>query len=69
MDYGCVIWDNCYDKENYELEKVQLAATRMGAKKGTSHNPLYSETMIEPLAARRDRRKLTQLYKIKRGKI
>ena len=54
---------NCYNKEKEEIKKkVQLAAT--GATKGTSHNLLYSETMIEPLAT--DRRKLTQLYKIKR---
>jgi hypothetical protein len=67
LEYGGIIWDNCNDYEKEELEKIQLAACRAitGAKKGTSHQLLYIETGLEPLAARRERQKLVQMYKMK----
>ena len=49
-----------------EIEKVQRVALKVitGAKKGTSHALLFSETGIEKLQVRRNRRKLVQMYKI-----
>ena len=38
-----------------------------GAKKGTSHTLLYSETRIDKLQDRRDRKKWVQMYKIQTG--
>ena len=68
LEYGSTIWDNCTDYQKEELEKIQLAALRVitGAKKGTSHALLYSETGIERLQARRDRRKLSTMFKIQK---
>ena len=66
LEYGSTIWDNCTDREKKSLEEVQLAALRAitGAKRGTSHELLYGDTGIEPLQERRNRRKITQMYKI-----
>ena len=70
LEYGCTIWDNCNDYEKEELEKIQLAGLRVitGGKRGTSHELLYSDTGIETLQERRDRRKLVMMFKIQKGK-
>ena len=70
LEYGSTTWDNCTKKEKTELEQVQIAALRAitGAKKGTSHSLMYSDTGIEPLQLRRDRRKLTMMFKIQTKK-
>ena len=68
LEYGSTIWDSCTDQEKLSLESVQLAAMRAitGAKRGTSHGLLYADTCIETLQARRDRRKIIQMYKIQK---
>ena len=45
IEYGNIIYDLCTIADSDKLESVQLAAARLvtGAKKGTSHEPLYRE--------------------------
>ena len=52
LEYGDIIFDNCTNKDKYALESVQLEAMRAisGAKKCTSHECLYNETGLVPLA-------------------
>ena len=55
LEYADVIWDNCTQYEENELEKIQNEAARVitGATKLVSINSLYLETGWEPLASRR----------------
>ena len=45
VEYGSIIYDSCSIGDSNKLEAVQLEAARLvtGAKKGTSHDALYSE--------------------------
>ena len=45
LEYACIVWDDCSEQNHIALEKCQLRAARIvaGAKKGTSHDKLYTE--------------------------
>ena len=51
MEYGDVIWSNCYDCDPALLDRVQCEAARLvtGAIKGTSSARLYKERAWESL--------------------
>ena len=53
MEYGDVIWNNCYDCDSALLDGVQYEAARLvtGAIKGTSSARLYKELAWESLTA------------------
>ena len=67
LEYRAIVYDNCTKEEATNLEKVQIAAARVvvGAKRGTSHRLLYSETRWETLEERRKKQRLKMLFKIK----
>ncbi len=64
LEYGCIIFDSCTQADAKKLESVQLEAARLctGAKKCTSHEPLYSELGWMKLQERRYIAKLTKMY-------
>ena len=66
LEYADVIWNNCTQYESNELEKIQNEAARIvtGATKLVSINSLLSETGWETLSSRRNKHKLTLLYKM-----
>ena len=66
MEYGDVIWNNCYDCDSALLDSVQYEASRLvtGAIKGTSSARLYKELACESLSSRRKLHILSQFYKI-----
>ena len=66
MEYGDVIWNNCYDCDSALLDGVQYEAARLvtGAIKGTSSARLYKELAWESLSNRRKLHLLCQFYKI-----
>ena len=66
MEYGDVIWNNCYDCDSALLDSVQYEAARLvtGAIKGTSSARLYKELAWESLSSRRKLYLLSQFYKI-----
>ena len=66
LEYADVIWNNCTQYESNELEKNQNEAARIvtGTTKLVSNNSLLSETGWETLSSRRNKHKLTLLYKI-----
>ena len=70
LEYASTVWDNSAEFEKQEPEKIQLAGLRVitGAKKGTSHELLYSETGICTLQTRRDKRKLVMMHNMQKGK-
>ena len=53
MEYGDVIWNNCYDCDSTLLDRVQYEAARLvtGAIKGTSSARLYKELAQESLSS------------------
>ena len=66
MEYGDVIWNNCYDCDSALLDGAQYEAARLvtGAIKGTSSSRLYKELAWESLSNRRKLHLLCQFYKI-----
>ena len=66
MEYGDVIWNNCYDCDSALLDNVQYEAARLvtGAIKGTSSARLYKELAWESLTFRRKLHILSHFYKI-----
>ena len=66
LEYADVVWAGLMGQEQDQLESVQLAAMRTitGAKRGTSHHELYSETGLEHLEERPQNHRLVLLYKI-----
>ena len=66
LKYACQVWDNCSKKDSESLENLQLSIARTvtGARKGTSHNLLYSETNWPTLHERRQTAKLKHFLKI-----
>ena len=66
MEYGDVIWNNCYDCDSALLDGVQYEAARLvtGAIKGTSSARLHKELAWESLSSRRKLHLLCQFYKI-----
>ena len=55
MEYGNVIWNNCYDCDSTLLDSVQYEAARLvtGAIKGTRSERIYKELAWESLSSRR----------------
>ena len=66
IEYGDVIWNNCYDCDAALLDSVQHEAARLvtGGIKGTSSARLYKELAWESLSRRRKLHLLSQFYKI-----
>lgn len=66
LEYGDVIWDNISQQNIQLLESIQLDACRVitGLRKGTSHDILYKELGLCPLAERRKHHKLINFFKI-----
>lgn len=66
LDYGDILYDHCSEADKDKLEAVQIAASRVitGAKRGTSHQLLYSETGWNPLRQRREVHKIQKMYDI-----
>jgi hypothetical protein len=66
LEYASHIWDNCSKKDRDKLEQFQLeiARTVTGARRGTSHELLYSELKWETLSTRRNNVKLLNMHKI-----
>ena len=66
IEYGDVIWNNCYDCDSALLDSVQYEASRLvtGAIKGTSSARLYKKLAWESLSSRRKLHILSQFYKI-----
>ena len=60
LEYGSIVWSNCSGTDKNRLEDFQLeiARTVTGAKRGTSHDAIYSETGWPKLAARQQLCKL-----------
>ena len=69
MEYADVLWHGCTDQLSSMLERVNLAAARVvtGATRHASGRLLYEETKWESLAQRREKHKLTFMYKIVNG--
>ena len=66
LEYGSILWDDCSEFDKARLENIQLQCARIisGAKRGTSHELIYRETSLQPLADRRKNCKLKFMYKI-----
>ena len=66
MEYGDIIWNNCYDWDSVLLDSVQYETARLvtGAIKGTSSARLFKELAWESLSSRRKLHILSQFYKI-----
>ena len=65
MEYGDIIWNNCYDWDSVLLDSVQYETARLvtGAIKGTSSARLYKDLAWESLDSRRKLHILSQFYK------
>ena len=66
LEYAAHIWDNCSKKDSDKLEQfqIEIAKTVTGARKGTSHDLLYSELKWETLSQRRTNSKLLNIHRI-----
>ena len=66
MEYGDVIWNNCYDCDSALLDSVQYEAVRLvtGAIKGASYARLCKELAWESLSSRRKLHLQSQFDKI-----
>ena len=66
LEYVNVVWANCTQYESEELEKIHNEAARIvtGATKLVSIELLEADTGWESLAARREKHKLIQYYKM-----
>jgi len=66
LEYASHIWDNCSKKDSDKLENFQLeiARTVSGARRGTSHQFIYSELGWETLSSRRQNVKLFNFHKM-----
>ena len=69
LEYVDVVWDNCTQYEENELEQIQNEAPRIvtGATKLVSIQSLLSETGWESLTSRREKHKLILYYKMQNG--
>ena len=66
LEYGDIIWDNCFNYEKDEIEKIQIEAGRIvtGATKSCSASKILEETGWESLETRRRKHRLTTFYKM-----
>ena len=73
LEYAGFIWDNCTQKNKYELEQIQseaiIARTSTGITKLILVASLYKENGWETLDARRNKHKLVLFYKVYNGLI
>ena len=69
LEYADVIWDNCFQYEKDEIEKVQIEAGRIvtGATKSCSIQKILEETKWDTLAFRRYKHRLTTFFKMTRN--
>ena len=69
LEYADVVWDNCMQNENKELEKIQNEAARIvtGFTKLVSIHSLLQETGWETLASRRKKHKFILFFKMQNG--
>ena len=66
LEYGDIVWDNCFHYEKEEMEKIQIEAGCIvtGATKSCSSSKLLVETGWETLECRRKKQRLTTFYKM-----
>ena len=66
LEHACIVWNDCSAQDHIALEKCQLRAARIvtGAKKGASHDKLYTETQWPKLHERRENFKLCFMHKV-----
>ena len=71
MEYGDVIWNNCYDCNSTLFDSFQYEAARLvtGAIKSTSSARLYKELAWESVGNRRKFHLQSQFYKIVKNLI
>ena len=69
LEYANIIWDNCSveNKRTFDKTQTEAAWITTGATKLCSNQNIYNETGWNTLQARRNNRKLCQLYKIISG--
>ena len=66
LKYGDIIWDNCTNQQNSDIESVQNEAARIvtGATKYCNVNSMLAEIKWDSLSDRRRKHKLVALYKM-----
>lgn len=66
LEYACEVWDGCTERDKQRIENIQLEAARIacGLPVFCSKEAIYFESELEPLAKRREQRKLTLFYKM-----
>ena len=66
LEYGDIIWDNCFNYAKDEIEKIQIEAGRIvtGATKSCFASKILEETGWESLDTRRRKHRLTTFYKM-----
>ena len=71
LEYADIVWDNCTQQQEQDIEKIQIEAARIvtGATKLISLNKLYVETGWELLKDRRRKHRLILFYKMNSGHL
>jgi hypothetical protein len=66
LEYGSIIWDDCFKYQKELLDNIQLTYERIvtGAKRGTSHSLLHMESNWPSLSERRNLSKMKFFHKI-----
>jgi len=66
LEYGDIIWDNCTNQQNSDIESVQNEAARIvtGATKYCNVNSMLAELKWDSLKDRRRKHKRITLYKM-----
>ena len=69
LEYGDVIWDNCFNYEKFEIEKIQIEAGRIvtGATKSCPKTKILEETGWDSLETRRYKHRMLTFYKMVNG--
>ena len=69
LEYGNVIWDNCFNYEKFEIDKIQIEAGRIvtGATKSCPKSNILEETGWDSLETRRYKRRMLTFYKMVNG--
>ena len=68
LEYGDIIWDNCFEYEKEKVEKIQIEAGRIvtGATKSCSVSKIYEETQWDTLDKRRYNHRMITYFKMTR---
>ena len=71
IDYSCVVWDGCTERDIESLQKLQNEAARIvtGLTRSVSLDNLYKESGWVSLIERRKQQKLIFMYKSVNGLI